>query len=101
MAVSEQSQSPPSSSMSRVKSSNGGVGNDSDDPNNISVPSTKDEEFALDANEKLSPSRAVSDPPEEKFERDIEGKPVMLRAKRIISFDDQTSRLSRSKLVVV
>lgn len=28
-------------------------------------------------------------------------KPVMPRAKRVISFDDQTSRLSRSKLVIV
>lgn len=29
------------------------------------------------------------------------GKPTMPRAKRVISFDDQTSRLSRSKLVIV
>lgn len=35
--------------------------------------------------------------------RDVEdqGKPAMPRAKRVISFDDQTSRLSRSKLVIV
>jgi len=30
-----------------------------------------------------------------------EDKPVMPRAKRVISFDDQTSRLSRSKLIIV
>jgi hypothetical protein len=33
--------------------------------------------------------------------QDHHEKPIMPRAKRVISFDDQTSRLSRSKLVIV
>lgn len=33
--------------------------------------------------------------------QDHHEKPTMPRAKRVISFDDQTSRLSRSKLVIV
>ena len=97
MAFSKQSQS-------RVKSLSNEeeLGNDSDDPSSgVITPSVQDEESAIEVNDKIKhdgTSRAVSGPSEVK---DIEGKPIMPRAKRIISFDDQTSRLSRSKLVVV
>lgn len=81
-------------SQSRVKSASSSSSakelvNDSSDrsPQAITPSSiSRNEESALEVTEK---------------HEDIEGKPVMPRAKRIISFDDQTSRLSRSKLVVV
>lgn len=57
--------------------------------------------------QEISPLQAAPEPSGSKhahFDQDQKvttSKPVMPQVKRVISFDDQTSRLSRSKLIIV